>query len=169
MKNILSITIVLLLWACSAKKKIDRNVRLSISLDQSYKYDFYNAIYTVYGIGKYNSNGNLYKVTDSSVDIKFSLSQEEKNKIIDKYYSLDLEILPDTLLLDSCLKAMPLSLYTVKATTKRKTQTLITDMEPACRSVLYTQRLREFIQYCLDIAKERPEIKKAPHSQILYE
>lgn len=72
-----------LLFSCNTWEGKDRNIEIVIKDAQSYVYDLKRGIYIVDPLGP-------------SIVIKFKLSNDEKEAIIDKYFELGIDKINDT-------------------------------------------------------------------------
>lgn len=114
MKNSFFVCAIILL-SCSQPKIKDKNIEIIINSSQSYKFDLKKEIFTVLYLSK------------PSTELKFHLTKEEKSKIIDKYYSLDIdEIRGKTTIEDECMY-MPKSYTILKVNSKNISQEIEID------------------------------------------
>ena len=156
--------LICILWitiaSCSSKQKIeDESIAFVINYAQSYSYDLQKQAYTVFS----------YLNRDTTVH--FNLTNQEKKKIIHKYYDLDLDELEGKLRIeDECL-TMPKLYTTLIVKSKSQTQEFIIDED--CKDykskfVSQGKRVSAFLEVVRNVLKEKPEIKKAPTSEIMY-
>ena len=154
------IFIIVICFSCSSNYKMkDANFELVIEVTKSYKYDFINGIYTIFYIDK------------SPEEIKFQLSEDEKNSIQEKYYELNLNKLPNDINIDGTCMNMP-KLYTViQIKTTNTLQKIQIEMGCDKFNILKTgraKRINNFINYVYQILNSRPEIKNSPKSNVDY-
>lgn len=154
--------------SCAAKKNMDKNIEFIITMEQSYKYDLKNEIYTIYGVKKYDSIRKTYFVSGTPLEIKFNLSEEEKTKIKKKYYDLGIDEMPTKMIVnDSCFAPFPRMFYTLYVYAGKKRQNLNIDID--CDAYGYPNYykgivLKNFLNFCLTILRTKPEIKNSPKS-----
>ena len=134
-------------------------IQVIITIGQSYKYDLKNQIYTVMNISK------------PSINVKFKLSDHEREKITDKYYALELNnIKTKTFIKDDC-REMPKLITTLEVERQNSSHQIFIDIY--CNR--YSQfdstkaiRVKDFINYVFDIIKSKSEIKNIPKSDMIY-
>lgn len=162
----LSIVFAFLLFpfSCSTNKQ-QEDIGIIIKSNQSYRYDLINGTYTV------------FFTNNTPVVIKFRLTNKEVNAINHEYYALKLykmekinKITGNIYIEDNCL-VMPKDVTIMKIQTREKTQIIQIDFY--CNSFKSSNRekankIKNFIAYVLNIIDSKPEIKKAPLSDIMY-
>ena len=143
----------------------DKNLEIIIEYAQSYKYDLTRSVYTVFYLDK------------PTTEIKFSLSNEEKNKIIEKYYDLRIHKISGidkemgTIYIQDRCWIMP-KLYTILHV-KAKNRLQDIQIDESCddfhwRNSNRAKRINKFLQLIDEILQSKPEIKNAPKSDIGY-
>lgn len=163
------------LLACHAKvtpetnrKKVpvDYNLEVVVKYALSNKIDLVKGLYTVFFMGK------------PQTDIKFKLSPSEKQRIIEKYYSLALYELNEvnkttgTVYIEDECMIMP-KFYTY-LTFKKDSLTQNIQIDEDCDEYNSSdiseaaERVKEFIRFFNGIIRTKPEIKNAPASNIIY-
>lgn len=136
-----------------------------IEYAQSNKVDLAKGIYTVFFMGKL------------PLEIKFKLSAAERAQIIDKYYSLSIDklneidqITGNVYIEDKCM-IMPKT-YTY-LTAKRDSITQQIQIDEGCDDYSpdksdIAKKVKAFLRYVDTIIQSKPEVKNAPHSDIIY-
>ena len=161
MKEIIFALTVLLI-SCSnnnnsAGSKHEREkVDMVISESRSYKYDLEHEIYTVFFLSK------------PATEVTFKLSAEEKEEILNRFYTLKLDKIQDTEQLEDKCAIMP-KLYDTLAVKKQASlKNIIIDL--SCDDFVSSEakRVKDFMMYVKCIIDAKPEIKNAPKSDILY-
>lgn len=157
---------LLIAVTCSCvKQNKETSLDISITYAQSYECNLTTGVYTVNNYSK------------EPIHIQFDLTNEEKSGLVDKYYELGLDkierinpITGNTLIEDDC-SIMP-KLYTVvKINSKTKRQEFQIDNE--CedfkdQSIKDAKSVKQFLDFVDKIIKSKPEIRKAPKSNIVY-
>lgn len=144
---------------CSTKGPIDPSIEIQLEFPGSYKYDVKNEIYTVYFMEK------------PPLEVKFHLSDDEVNRIINKYYDLGINKLSQDLLIrDNCL-TMPKVLTALRVKTKKQVQRIQIDED--CDDFKFSNsgkanRVKTFMKFIRDIIGAKPEVQKAPKSDFIY-
>jgi len=155
---------LLALNSCSQTKIKEKNIDIIIEGSQSYKYDLTHEVFTVFYMSK------------APTEIMFHLSNEEKSKIIDKYYALNLEQLKkidsrtgNIYIEDNCM-TMPKDYTILRVKTKTISQVIQIDIgcDEYNSNSNVARRIKEFIKYTLNIIQAKPEIKNAPTSDVIY-
>lgn len=118
--------------------------------------DLHNRLYTVFYFAK------------PKVTIKFDLTEEENNRIIENYYSLRLHKLSKQIdFRDKCM-IDPTKYYYINVKSKSFDQEI--KIASCDRFYLFglnkAKRVKEFIQIIEDIIELKPEIKNIPKSDI---
>jgi hypothetical protein len=142
---------------CSPAKRSDEDLDVVIDASESYKFDLKKATYTVYFMSK------------SPVEVKFSLSKNEKEEISRKYRSLGINNLPPELTVTSNCVNSPTLFTIVIISSKSLNQKIRIPL--GCDYIDEQQRgnqIREFIITVTNIVKSKPEVKDAPKSDIVY-
>lgn len=158
MKSLFCVCAIILL-SCSKTKTKHANIEIIIKSSKSYQFDLKKEVFTVFYLSK------------PPTQIKFHLTNEEKSKIIDKYYSLDLDKIPGKIKIEDECMYMP-KLYTIlKVNTKNASQEIEIDSE--CDDFYFSNfqkanRVKKFLKFVGSILQSKPEIKNAPISDILY-
>ena len=150
-----------LFWliSCSSNNKIKNNdIEFIIQESQSYKYDLSQHTYTVF---------NMHGATT----IHFNLSKNEKEQIVNEYYKLGLDNIHNDIKIEDDCTIMPKLYTTLIIRLHDKTHSLLID--DACSDFNFTlnnyaQKIKTFLQFIYKILKEKPEIKNAPTSDIMY-
>lgn len=161
----LTVLLILIFFGCSSNNINDKNIEIVIEFAQSYKYDLHKEVYTVFYINK------------PPDEIKFHLSDNEKRKIIGKYYDLDInkisgkdKITGNTYIEDKCM-IMPKLFTIIHVKGKDKLQEIQIDV--GCDDFYLSnfskaKRIKKFLQFVDGIVKSKPQIKNAPTSNIMY-
>ena len=147
----------------------DKNLEIQIEDAQSYKYDLSKGIFTIFFMGK------------TPLKINFQLTNDEKNKIIDKYYELGInqiagknEIAGNIYIEDNCLD-MPKLTTILKVKSKGRLQMI--EIDTSCDDFYQPfylsnynvpKRLKDFLQFIFTILQSKPSIKNSPQSDIMY-
>jgi hypothetical protein len=150
---------IFIIASCSSKDQTkDEKMAIEIQIAQSYKYNLQQETYTIF-----NMQGDT--------TIHFHLTSQEKEQIIDKYYSLHLEELQGKHEIeDNCL-VMPKLYTTLKVKSKEQEQETIIDESCDDYKGLFNskgKRVATFLQFVTSLLKTKPEIKNAPTSDIMY-
>lgn len=165
---------VILVVSCKAKTDADaikeivalhKSFQVEVTHGQSSKVDVMHGIYTVFFAEK------------PALEIKFSLTPVEKEQIIRTYYTLALDKLTavdahwKTFYIDDDCMIMP-TIYTY-LTVKRDTITQRIQIDKACEDYKWrrggkAKRVKAFLQVVDRILNAKPELKKAPASDIMY-
>lgn len=164
MKGLFFICVVILL-SCSSQRAKDTNIEIIINDDQSYKYDLKNGIYTIFYMSKPPS------------EIKFTSSKEEKNKIIDSYYTLKIDEITDidkitgNIYIEDNCTTMPKSFTRLHIKTNYLLQEIQIDED--CNdfylsNYIRANRIKRFLRIIRNILQSKPQIKNAPESDIWY-
>lgn len=158
MKNFI-VSLLVFLSACVSKTRENADIEIVIQDAQSYKFDLKNEIYTVFFMSK------------PSADIKFNLTDKEKREIINRYFSLNLDKLPDQLKIRDKCEGFPKLFTTLSVKNKGKKQEL--QVDESCEQFSISdyengKNLKDFIQLVRDIITSKKEIKAAPKSDIFY-
>ncbi len=155
-----SVFILIILFSSCSKHSYDRTkINLVIEEANSYKYDFNKEIFTTFYIDK------------PAADIKFKLSQREKEKITKRYYELDLDKLPKKITIEGSCNTMPLIFTVLHIQTKDSVQEI--SIDGGCKEFNFfnkhrAKRINSFLKYILEILNSRPQIKNSPKSNIPY-
>lgn len=150
-----------LFWliSCSSNNKIKNNdIEFIIQESQSYKYDLRQHTYTVF---------NMHGATT----IHFNLSKNEKEQIVNEYYKLGLDNIHNDIKIEDVYNIMPKLYTTLLVRLNDKTHSILID--DACSDYKfaldnYAQKIKIFLQFIYSVLKEKPEIKNAPISDIMY-
>ena len=165
--KILAVSLLLFLSSCLLKKTnkeeivelAREEVEIVIEVAQSFTYDLKKEIYTVYSIER------------NPVEVKFSLSDQEREAIFKKYQVLNFNRDSKEInVSDDCFD-MP-KLYTIVwIKSKSGYQKLKIDRGCSRYNGSYAQQanqLREFITLVTGIIRSKPEVRNALKSDILY-
>ena len=172
--KVLFAAITFLLFTCKSKVNSDRKIekvpvnkdlQLVIEYALSNKVDLTQGIYTVFFMDK------------KPLEVKFKLSTAEKAQIIDKYYSLSIDKLNEvdettgTVYIEDECMIMP-KFYTY-LTVKRNGVTQRIQIDEGCDEHRAdksdsAERVKQFLRYVDKIIQAKPEVKNAPHSDIIY-
>ncbi len=156
---------LLFFYSCSPQDEIDKNLAITIQSSQSYKYDLENEVFTIFYVSK------------KPTEIKFHLTNEERNEIIKKYYSLKLnkiskidKITGNIYIEDKCI-TMP-KIYTILRIQSQNTSQEI-QIDTGCdnydsSNFIEANKIKEFIKFALNIIQSKPGIKNSPTSDIMY-
>jgi len=153
----INLVLLLVLSCCSIKKK--DNIGLIVEVASSYKYNFIDETYTIFHLSK------------SPQIIKFKLTAEEKKEISEKYYELGLDELPQNLEVKDNCDIMPKLFTSISIIKKDKLRTIKIDR--GCDDFKFYNKkkalkIKEFLDFLLNILNSRNEIKNAPKSDIIY-
>jgi hypothetical protein len=151
--------------SCKPNYIKDTSLGIIIEYAQSYKYNLTNGVYSVY-----------FTVQPKS-EIKISLSTEEKERVIDKYYDLDIDKIDAenkntaiTFFEDKC-STMP-KLYTIlHIKTSKRMQDIKIDQD--CDDFYFSDsnkayNVKKFIHFIEKLLKSKPEFLNVPSSNIIY-
>ena len=145
--------------SCSSNKKNkDNDIEFIIQESQSYKYDLKQHTYTVFKV-------------HGDTTIHFNLSENEKEQILGKYYKLGLDNIHNDIKIEDDCNIMPKLYTTLLVRLNEKTHSIFID--DTCSDYKfaldnYAQKIKIFLQFIYTILKEKPEIKNAPTSDIIY-
>ena len=146
----------------------DKNLEIQIEDAQSYKYDLSKGIFTIFFMVK-------------TLKINFQLTNDEKNKITDKYYDLGInqiaeknEITGNIYIEDNCMD-MPKLTTILKVKSKGRLQVI--EIDTSCDDFYQPfylsnynvpKRVKDFLQFIFTILQSKPSIKNLPQSDIIY-
>lgn len=158
------IVVLVTLAGCHQEKIRDKEIDIVINMAQSYKFDLTKGLYTVYFMDRPDTT------------IKFLLTPDETNKIIDKYYDLEIDNITEVekelgkiLIEDNCL-TMPKPYTILHVRSKTKSQDI--QIDEGCNDFSgNTKRgkaVSMFLGFIRTILKLKPEIKNAPYSNVEY-
>lgn len=158
-------TVLVTLSSCHSAKVRDKNITIIIDFAQSYKYDLTAGVYTVHFMDKPDTT------------IKFQLSPDEINKIVDKYYEFEIDNISGvhkdlgTIVIEDNCMIMP-KLYTIlHVRSKTKLQDIQIDEgcdDLSLGDVKRGKSVKLFLNFVRAIVKSKPEINNAPQSDIIY-
>lgn len=145
--------------SCSFNKETDNNIEIIINEGASYRYDLKNEIYTVF---------NSMKPTQ---EIKFELTSKEKQEIINAYYRLDINDLPNEVMIKDNCSIMP-KIYTT-IFIRRKNQKQKIQIDDNCGDFEFSnskkaKEIKEFIRIIKLVLYSKSVIRNAPKSDIFY-
>jgi hypothetical protein len=160
MSKLLPLLIMILSFtSCAGKRDIDTTISIEISNAQTWKIDLKKDVYTVFYLSK------------PPLEIKLGLTEDEQKRLIDTWYSLELDRIPGkTLLNDKCL-IMPKLYAVIRATTAHTSQEITIDNNCDDFSLFdagKAERVKKFIKLVKDIVFSRPAVRDAPKSNIFY-
>ena len=126
---------------------------------QSYKYDIKRQTLTVFN--------HLRQDTT----ITFNLTSAEKEKIVSKYFKLNLDEIDGNQRIDDKCMIMPKLYTTLRVKSEIGVQELIIDED--CNDynlkfVIRGRRISAFLEFVRKMLHAKPEIKNAPKSDIFY-
>ena len=142
----------------TVKEKI-QITEITIESAQSYKYDLKNEIYTVYFFSK------------EPVEVKFSLSKEEKEEVFEKCHSLELNSDTEEINFDGNCVNSPTLYETLLIRSAESSQKIKISANCDYSNTPYSYkvgRVMEFIKLVTDLVESKPEVKAAPKSDIIY-
>lgn len=148
------------LLSCSTKEQNrNRNIEIIIQDAASYKYNLKKEVATVFFQSRTPS------------EIKFQLTDEERNNIIESYYSLGIADLEDsTNIQDRCLD-MPTFNTIIYINSTSRNQRLIIEQDCnkiSMSDILKARRIKKFLKIVYKILGSKPELKTLPNSDIIY-
>lgn len=158
------IIIICVLNCCTMNNIEHQNIDIIIEYAQSYKYDLKNEVFTVRFMNK------------SPLDIKFYLNKSERQRIIDKYYALNINQIKkidartgNIYIEDNCM-IMPkfFTMLNINGKGIRQVIQIDTGCDEYNLGANEAKRIKKFIKFTLDIIQAKPEIKKAPSSDVIY-
>ncbi len=146
------------LTSCSSNKIKDNDIEFIIQESQSYKYDLQQQTYTV-----------LKMRGDTT--IHFNLSKNEKEQIVNEYYIFGLKNIDQDITIEDNCNNMPKLYTTLQINLKNHSYSILIDDD--CTDYKFAlknnaQKIKMFLQFIYTILKEKPEIKNAPISDIMY-
>jgi len=159
------IVVLVILTACHSEKIRDKSINIVINDAQSYKYDLINGVYTVYFMDR------------PDTAISFHLSPDEATKIVDAYYDLEIDNIKRVdkesgtiLIKDNCM-TMPKPFTILHVRSKIKLQDI--QIDEGCDDFSFGniksgKSVKQFLDFIWTILKSKPEIKNAPHSNVMY-
>ena len=166
MQRIIYFIVVLVsLSGCHSEKIRDKSLIITINVAQSYKYDLTKSEYTVYFMDR------------PDTILKFLLSPDEATKIVDKYYALEIDNITGvdkelgTIYIEDNCMIMPKPYTILHVKSKSKSQDIQIDEGCDNYSIDNAKRgksVKAFLDFIRDIMKSKPEIKNAPHSNVIY-
>ena len=158
-KLILFVTIATSFAGCAGKRVIDRNIGIEVSFAQSWKADLKKDSFTMFYASK------------PALGIKLSLTDEERNQLVDSWYSLELDQFSgQTTISDNCM-IMPKLNTVIRATTAAHSQEITIDAHCEDFSVFSAkkaERLKKFIKLFRAIVFSKPAVRDAPKSDVFY-
>jgi hypothetical protein len=147
----------------------DKNLEIVIEDAQSYKYDLTKEVFTIFFMAK------------TPVNIYFHLTDDERNRIIDKYYELGInqmvgknKITGNIYIEDNCMD-MPKLTTILKVKSKERLQVI--EIDTGCDDFYQpfylsnynvAKRIKDFLQFALSIIQSKPSLKNSPQSDIIY-
>jgi len=144
---------------CGIKREVDRNVAIEVAFAQTWKVDLKKDSFTMFYISR------------SPLAINLGLTQAEKTRITDAWYSLELDQLsPQTTIHDNC-RGMPKLNTVIRARTAAHSQEITIDAHCDDFSLFDSkkaERVKKFIKIIQDIVFSRPTVKGAPNSDVFY-
>ena len=152
------IPLLLLLGSCSGGK-IDRTIEIEIRNAASDKIDLKKDLYTRFFSGK------------PPLEIKLGLTGEERTKIIDAWYSLGLDQITGTTVINDNCHSMPKLYQVIHVTAGDGIQEI--SIDNGCEDFTFFDsgkagRIKKFLQLVRDIILSRPAIRNAPRSDVPY-
>ena len=153
------IILLLFISSCSFFSEKNINIDLTIKDGESYKYDLKNGIYTIYYMDK------------PPVEIKFKLTDNEKEMINNKYYEYQLDDLPLKIIITGNYAREPTIYTSLHIQRKNVIQDL--KIEEGCSEFnMFIQnkarKVNHFIEFVYIILNSKMEIKNSKKSNILY-
>ena len=147
---------IILFTSCWTEEKMNIDIQIIIKYADAIEIDLINEIYTVF----YDSK--------PPAKIKFRLTKNELENIIEQYYDLNLNSLPQKSNLTN--KCDPFPSGVVFLTIKDKTKFQEIRIGSNCRGSFFSEvsRVERFINLIDETIKRKPEIKNAPKSDIFY-
>lgn len=143
--------------SCSVKG--DRNVEITIEYGYSYRIDIENKEFTMFYMGK------------EPLKIPIRLTDSEKSSIVNMYYSLLLDKLPENLEVEDSCSIMPRIITVLKVKSKGQIQKI--SINDFCQKFYLSDRydakkIMEFIKYVNSIVLNKKEVKSAKPSDMIY-
>ncbi|MFZ1372009.1 MAG: hypothetical protein WAR78_16615 [Ferruginibacter sp.] len=159
------IIVFVTLVGCNSEIIKDKSINIVIDGAQSYKYDLTKGIYTVHFMDR------------PDTIIKFLLSSDEINKIVDKYYDLEINDITGvdkelgTILIEDNCMIMPKPFTILHVKSKTKSQDI--QIDEGCDkfslgNVKRGKSVTLFLDFIRAILKSKPEINNAPKSNVMY-
>ncbi|HEX9509572.1 MAG TPA: hypothetical protein VF939_03760 [Puia sp.] len=145
--------------ACAGKREFDKNVAIEIKFAQTSKTDLKKDTYTLFYLSK------------PPLEIKLGLTEAERNRIVDAWYSLELDRLSgQTTVWDNC-HSMPKIFTVIRASTATHSQEITIDAH--CEDFFFfnakkAERVKKFLKLVRDIILSRPAVRDAPKSDVFY-
>ena len=158
-KLIVSAVIIFLCAGCAGKREVDRDIAIQIAFAQTWKVELKKDTFT------------KFYVSRPPLGIKLDLTDAEKTRIIDAWYSLRLDQLTgESTLSDNC-HTMPKLNTVIQAKTVTHSQQITIDEN--CGDFYFfttgkADRVKKFIKLVRDIVFSRPAVKNAPESDVMY-
>lgn len=159
MFRFLLLTLSIIVNACSSGKIKEDKLEIEIDIPASYNYNLNKQVYRVFFLSK------------PPLEINFSLTNDEWNEIIKKYYELELdEFKGETTIEDEC-QIMP-KFYTI-LNVKRVSGLQQIKIDEDCvnfyiSNYVRANKVKKFLKFVFAILQSKKEIKNAPKSDILY-
>ncbi len=159
------LAVLVFLAACHQKKVRDKDISIIINVAQSYKYDLTKGEYTVYFMDR------------PDTVLKFLLSPAEATKIVDRYYTLEIDNITGvdkelgTIYIEDNCMMMPKPYTILHIKSKSNSQDIQIDEGCDNFSIGNVKRgksVKAFLDFIRDIMKSKSEIKNAPHSNVIY-
>lgn len=156
---ILTIWIISII-ACSTESVRDKNIEIVIYEYDAYKYDLKERTFTVF------NNSKPDQV------IKFSLSSQERDEIMDSYYKLELNKMTGTTVIDDECFTAPNFPTTIAVKSRAGNQKI--EIDSNCDNFFISNfrradKVKVFLKVIDQILKSKPEIKNAPITDRVYE
>ncbi len=156
---------LLLFFSCRNISKEKTYPDIVIEEGLSYKWDFKNQLYFVNSMGLDNDS-------IPTMPIRFTLSESEKQAIIDKFHKAGLHnINSDKYIEDRC-HIMP-KIFTTLYIKKEGNKVIKIEIDESCtnyknKNSVTANRIKAFIQFVRMLLHSKPEIKNAPKSNVIY-
>jgi hypothetical protein len=161
MYRLLFAILCILLLSCTANKAKDKNIQIIIDLPSSYKYDLNKRVYTIFFLSR------------PPLEVQFSLTDKEWDKIVDAYYSLELDELKGKTEIGECLTLLTMPHFQTMLNIKTKLGLQQIKIENDCDDFPISVsakagRINKFLDVVFEILKKKKEIQNAPNSDIMY-
>lgn len=158
MKKLIVISIIFLIYSCKQVPK-SPTINLIIEVGQSYKFDMANGIYTVFFSNK------------PKVEIRFFLTEKEKQEITWQYYSCGIDDIKDDLEISDECNNMPKIYTTLLIQNSGGSVKFRIDEE--CNDFYFSnyrkaKKIKSFLVAFRKITNQKMEVKNAPKSDIMY-
>ncbi len=163
--KLLLFLVLLNITSCSEKNLKYDNIDLIIEESQSYEYDLKKEMVTIFYMSK------------PKLEIKFQLSEKEKESITQSYYDLKIHKIKkidnesgNIYIKDEC-EIMPKMYTIIKIKTAYTFQEI--KIDESCDDFYLSnfneaKRIKKFTKFVMSILQSKSEIKKAPKSDIMY-